>query len=479
MGKPGSGKSTLMKEIHSSIEAVCSKDTIVTPFFFKNSGTFLQKSFEGMLRVFVSRILQQAPNVENASWLAYRRTSFTTTDDVLEWPINDLKEMLRASLTPRSSSMHLIFLVDALDECEGTSITELLSLFKELCTQRSRVAVKICISSRQIPPGVLVNYPGFSLEEKTVNDIANWIDDKLLGFALDEEHNMLTSIKQEIIKRADGIFLWVELTLKQLCENLDNGDPMASYRKSLSELPGELTELFDNILKKVPARYHKDRDQLLGITLCCRRPMNIAEVRIAMALSMGETVLSSHCEVDGISGVPRTDTEMTKMIISRRGGLLEIKRVNDTTRIVQFIHQSVKDYLAEKEKTADSDNVGLCGLFLQGHTSLSKACIRYCMLKELKSLPLRLRTVASFEHELRNEIKGINKKFPFLDYAVNNWMQHCEEAEHLGEAQTEELLRFEKDEFETFETWLELYNDYAFNHRLSGRYNTIPRRSHV
>ena len=89
------------------------------------------------------------------------------------------------------------------------------------------------------------------------------------------------------------------------------------------------------------------------------------------------------------------------------------------------------------------------------------------MLKELKSLPLRLRTVASFEHELRNEIKGINKKFPFLDYAVNNWMQHCEEAEHLGEAQTEELLRFEKDEFETFETWLELYNDYAFNHRLA------------
>ena len=363
--------------------------------------------------------------------------------------------------------MHLIFLVDALDECEGTSITDLLSLFKELCTPRPTVAVKICVSSRRIPPEVLEKYPGFSLEDKTVNDISNWIEDKLLEFALDEEHKMLIDFKEEIVKKADGIFLWVELTMNQLRKHFDRGDPMASYRKSLSNLPGELTELFDNILKNVPADDHKERDQLLGINLCCRRPMNITEVRIAMALGMEKAVPSSHSEIHHISNIPKTDRQMIRMIDSRCGGLLVTKNHNNSTRIVQFVHQSVKEYFAEKEKTANSDGFGSSGLFSQGHVALSKACIRYCILKELKDLPLRLKTVASSKQDLHHEVEAISRKYPFLDYAVNHWMRHCEKAEQLGKAQTEELLRFERDGVEKFETWLELYNNYAVGHSLA------------
>ena len=89
-----------MKEIHSSIETSSSRDTIVIPFFFKNSGKFLQKSMNGMLRVFVAKILQHAPDIQNAVLLAYQRMSFTITDDDLEWLISDLRKMLRALLTP-------------------------------------------------------------------------------------------------------------------------------------------------------------------------------------------------------------------------------------------------------------------------------------------------------------------------------------------------------------------------------------------
>ena len=420
-----------------------------------------------MLRIFVAKILQQAPDVQNDVLLAYQRKSLITSGDGFEWEAGELKKMLSTLLKSHHSSMNLIFLVDALDECEDTSVLDLLSFFKELCMPRPTISIKICISSRQIPLGILEKCPGFLLEDRTLNDITDWVADKLMEFVSDEEYEFLEGFKREIVKKADGIFLWVELIMDQLRRAFDCGDTVASCRQRLVDLPSELTKLFDEILTKVPSKYHEERDHLLGIVLCCRRPMTLAEIRIAMALSRESSDFSSHRMIESSLDVPRTDIQMKKMVISRCGGLLEVKQPKNVPAVVQFVHQSVRDYLADKEKAMGPDPINHSRLITRGDSCLSKACIRYCVLKELKAVLFRLRPLVGSEHDLVNEIEAISKKYPYLEYGVNYWMHHCERAQYFGDGQMEELSRFENDGAEAFDTWLELYNCYQFGRGLA------------
>jgi len=69
-GKPGSGKSTLMKLIHSDHRTAqllrpwgsqCRK--VTATFFFHHRGSALQKSFEGLLRGIISQLIEKEPDL--------------------------------------------------------------------------------------------------------------------------------------------------------------------------------------------------------------------------------------------------------------------------------------------------------------------------------------------------------------------------------------------------------------------------------
>ena len=99
--------------------------------------------------------------------------------------------MLLGLLTSQHSSIALTFLVDALDEYDNISILDLISLFKELCTLNSSISINICVLSRYIPPIASKKYPSFSLKEKTLDDISNYVKDELIKFVLEEEQDFL------------------------------------------------------------------------------------------------------------------------------------------------------------------------------------------------------------------------------------------------------------------------------------------------
>jgi hypothetical protein len=61
-GKPGSGKSTLMKEIACQYhEKYSKKGSVTATHFFDDRGTFLERSFEGFLKSILEQILRQEP----------------------------------------------------------------------------------------------------------------------------------------------------------------------------------------------------------------------------------------------------------------------------------------------------------------------------------------------------------------------------------------------------------------------------------
>ncbi|KAH9210060.1 hypothetical protein DL95DRAFT_276340, partial [Leptodontidium sp. 2 PMI_412] len=200
-GKPGSGKSTLMKHILDDertkeyLEQWARQNgesgarLIVASFFFWNSGALEQRSQMGMLRWLLFQVLEQEPEllpiVLPSLWIMQYRAYLT-----------------------------LFFLIDGLDEFEGDQ--ELLAeLFNDISKSRlpnTKSSVKLCVSSR---PYVVFQenfqgYPMLKLQELTVHDITQFVSDRFLGNGAFKklaarEPQSTTQLIDAVVSKADGV----------------------------------------------------------------------------------------------------------------------------------------------------------------------------------------------------------------------------------------------------------------------------------
>ena len=58
--------------------------------------------------------------------------------------------------------------------------------------------------------------------------------------------------ENEFVSKAEGVFLWAELSLKMICDCLDWNQNLKTLRKKLNVLPKELNEFFRHILDAIP-----------------------------------------------------------------------------------------------------------------------------------------------------------------------------------------------------------------------------------
>jgi hypothetical protein len=245
-GKAGSGKSTLMKYLRTHKETRRMLDEwaggyplILVDFFFWNAARqSLQKSQQGLLRSMIYQILRQRPDLirqafphadsvqlpSGSSGIKHKalRTSGPPADvHGLLSTLQDLCELLA------SSDVRLFCLIDGLDEFEGkpTDIIELISILKSVPN------VKICVSSR--PWNEFEQSFGKDASRKlymhllTKHDIRNYIRDTLEHDEdyrnLEDEDDCGTTLINEMIDAAQGVFLWVVLVVRSFREGLTNG----------------------------------------------------------------------------------------------------------------------------------------------------------------------------------------------------------------------------------------------------------------
>jgi hypothetical protein len=272
IGKPGSGKSTLMKFLcqHERTQALLqewaqAKKLVFFRYFFWKSGSIIQRSFDGFCRAAVHSILNQCsyliPSLFPQYWAKSEQLSaqFRPVDiengDVRQ-AFNRLIENTEFYKTHR-----LVVFIDGLDEFEsvGGRMTdyELVSILKRWYSKGAG-DVKMCLSSREYPV-FQDGFPGspiFRLQDLTQRDIQSVIDDFVVNneqFAgLDLGEYKITDISNPIARKADGVFLWVVLVLHQLAIGIINGDGFVDLFKRIDALPGELELLFENLLTSIP-----------------------------------------------------------------------------------------------------------------------------------------------------------------------------------------------------------------------------------
>ncbi|KAJ0373643.1 hypothetical protein COL26b_008112 [Colletotrichum chrysophilum] len=122
-GKPGSGKSTLMKLIldHETTKTLAerwagSKPLILVSHFFWSVGNKIQKSQEGLLRTLLFQIMVQCPEIIPAVCAERYSNPFRSLES---WSIEELSETFERIQHIQELPSRILLFVDGLDEYSG------------------------------------------------------------------------------------------------------------------------------------------------------------------------------------------------------------------------------------------------------------------------------------------------------------------------------------------------------------------------
>ncbi|KAG9250568.1 pfs domain-containing protein [Emericellopsis atlantica] len=178
-GKPGAGKSTLMKFLYStSRKRDHSGESLTISFFFHARGDTLEKTVSGMYRSLLLQILQGFPHLQHI----LDNTELVPRGEESCPPVKALKELIRDAVVSLREETLTCF-VDALDECDEQQMTDMLEFLEDLtqsCVTR-KILLLVCFSSRLYPYIDIRNGIPVRLEKQPGHtaDLNKYIDNRL------------------------------------------------------------------------------------------------------------------------------------------------------------------------------------------------------------------------------------------------------------------------------------------------------------
>jgi energy-coupling factor transporter ATP-binding protein EcfA2 len=427
-GKPGAGKSTLLKyALRQAENQASSNKPLVASFFFHGRGAAIQKTPLGLFRSLLHQILDQIPDSLPGliSTLKKRRETQGEPGKKWNWHAAELRTFLKDAILRVSRTHSIRIYVDALDECGEEAARDLVVFFKSLISQLAPTgaALSICFSCRHYPIANLDHGLTICVEEENGPDITTYVQLQLKhGF---QDKFKAREVEKMIVGRASGVFQWAVLVVTTALRLYEQGKNIKTIQKKLQEIPAELEILYREILGKIKEENRSQSLQLIQWICFSQRPLSLMELRYAMVI---DTDCSSVQDCRASKDYATTDVEMEKAVKSLSGGLAEVKKYRGR-RIAQFIHQSVNSYLLQSglQELGSPSSSSVIG---HAHLRLSRACIKYIAMEE----------VLSCDIEDRRELQ---RDFPFLPYAVTNWVWHTKiaEAEKISELDAADLVR--------------------------------------
>lgn len=223
-GKPGSGKSTLMKFLYNEPRTrgylkrwAGSQPLIMGGFFFWNSGTVNQMSQRGLLQSLLFQVLrdhrQYIRQVLPERWQRYNHLR----RGIHDWTIAELQQALEMIIS--EALFRFAFFLDGLDEFDGNP--QVLVEFVGRITEKDNV--KLCVGSRpwNLFQDTFEQSPSLRLEQLTYGDIRLYVSERCrqnrrFVNLLRREPDRARDLETAVVDKASGVFLWVYLVVGSL-----------------------------------------------------------------------------------------------------------------------------------------------------------------------------------------------------------------------------------------------------------------------
>ncbi|KAK7577767.1 hypothetical protein V3481_016308 [Fusarium oxysporum f. sp. vasinfectum] len=334
-GKIGSGKTILASSI---IERLCRAPVSrqFTSFFFLRFDERKSLSASTVIRSCLQQLLA-SPLIQSLD-----SSAISELDGYLEQAKSSMfsVESLRLLYTTAAKSLDDWFIViDGLDEVDVARQIGLLKFLREVFNQLQEPRrIKVLLSSRETCSSDIDRilseatrlYTGL---KPTSSDIRLYAEDIITNKVASKElivsdPELVDEIIEVIHQKEKGMFLWVFLTIDDICSRKSDKD----IRQALRDIPVDLPATFDRTLSRIAAKKNNKLIVQKAFTLIqgSFEPLTLDQLREALSVEIGQQTLDQD---DLVSGIDRLPTWCENLICVEE---------SDT---VHFSHHSIEKYL--------------------------------------------------------------------------------------------------------------------------------------
>ncbi|KAL9027675.1 MAG: hypothetical protein Q9196_003840 [Gyalolechia fulgens] len=400
-GKPGSGKSTLMKYIVNAdltLQLLSSwkKDTdlLVVSFFFWEAGTALQKSCTGLLRSLLFQIATQWPELVDLVGAQHgNRGGVEFSKEFLPaWTDERLLSILTRFLNQKPTSVSLCAFVDGLDEFVGDE--EVLLNVVRLFINTPRC--KICVSSRPEPAfrDEFTSCRQLRVQDLNREDIERTVAGKLspiLTKYMPKDGRKLDSLNETLIGKAQGVFRWLDLMIRDLIIGARNRDTATMLLSRLERAPETINGMYTHILSSLDPFYQEESLKYFSVLLLAAE-FGIKPDLLRLVCAEDdpwEHVVNFDLDYFHTAKFDSACRDLETRLIACCGSLIDIQEdLNDEgaevksnitrhgRRDVVFVHRTALEYVREtyEEKLLDPHSL------VKANAHLARGCIGWLVV---------------------------------------------------------------------------------------------------
>lgn len=323
--------------------------------------------------------------------------------------------------------MAFCFFIDGLDEYDGHH-PDLIDVLKTFYKSSN---IKICLSSR--PWNVFeVTFGNNSIQRVNVQDftksdlrmyVKDHLEERRDFQEMQRQNSRCNELIEEIIKKAQGVFLWVFLVVRSLIEGLQNLDRIIDLQRRIRTSPSDLHEYFMHIFTSLAPIYQVQTARAFQVTLAASQPLSVFNHWfLDWEEESGSLATNGLLQAVNDTLLQRRKKEMERRLIGRCKCLLEV--TEDSSQDVpfryrvEFLHRTVGDFM----KTEDMQRMLHTWT---GDTFNADLAICKSTMAEIETLKIKL--------------KYLERRSPLYDL-VEQLLHHAHEVELQTEKSPVELI---------------------------------------
>ncbi|KAF4976377.1 hypothetical protein FZEAL_6953 [Fusarium zealandicum] len=403
-GPPGKGKTFISIFLTQNLETDVVRSGSTLIYFFCDNQTSTRNTATNILRGLMYQLIQQHNQLLSLvlqQWKVQQDNLFKDNAFESLWRIFD-------AMLSSLGDTPIFAVLDALDECNETSLTQLLHKLNSIfgSHKRGRHRLSIVILSRRHPtclPEALSAFPHVQIDDK-LHDIELYIVERVRQIGVKKDIiglPLLHHIEGVFRERSGRTFLWVSLMAADLEKKL-----VTELESSLESLPRGLDAVYGRILAQIRPDHEEPVAELLSWIALAHRWLSVAEL----------------CEAMRIQPTRHLSREQVCMgYIEACGHFLQCVDLSDAAeqaagrlqqRSVRFVHQSAQDFLLREppypgtERFSVDEERGHVKITTRLIHYLDEGCLGGCLDKS---------DVAEYTS---------TSSFPLTHYAIWFWMDH-------------------------------------------------------
>ncbi|KAF2103370.1 hypothetical protein NA57DRAFT_72345 [Rhizodiscina lignyota] len=331
-GKPGSGKTVLCANTIRFLKIGGSATVIY--YFCNNYRMGYLNGLASVLQSLCSQLLEAEKALYSIAYEQYISKEKSSS-------IQNLSLLLHTLI---STFDNVRIIIDGLDEWDSSHAQRMVKELRLIISKKEKNTFhKLLISSRELPHlnRTFAMKPVISLSDEreaidsAIRSFADSSVSEIFKTLKDDSNTALDDrvqhdIQSDLVRKADGMFLWVRLVLGIL----ERADSLHSLKLAVASFPRELGDVYGRILEDMrsclaPAEYEKALRVLAWITFA-KRPLRTYELQHGVTLHAGNTRFDH-------------ETRPLRNVYDICRPLIE----NGPHQTVVLIHSSVKEFLLE------------------------------------------------------------------------------------------------------------------------------------